>query len=480
MKRFNPDSKRTKSAILFFTYGVMTISTILISTIALLFALGYRLDNESLTVEQGGLLQFVSEPTGATIDIDGKRQSFQTPNKATVESGKHEVSMQLKGYRSWSKTISVAAGEIHWLNYVRFIPDNVTTTSVREFDAVHDSLASPNKRYIVIQPSATEPRLLLANIRNENEVTYEDLQLPAESYTPGDGQPHNFEIVEWNLDGRFLLIRHKVGTIEEFLRFDRQNPSEVINLSSKFGAITQAQFAGNNGNVIYATINNELRRIPVAATQTELLASGVQFFTVYRGDTLGFIADRNEQREVGIIKADRETIVKEFRLTTPVTIALSSYFNRDYMAISSNNEVNIIREPADARTAVAPVIKSFKIDQPVIDWLYFSNNGRFIVAQNQANFTTYDLERREAHKRSFNTSQRVTQPFKWLDDYYLRVDLDNNLRIVEFDGGNERGITSVVTGQTVTLSDNADVIFSFGRNNGNNKIQLQRSGIVLE
>lgn len=474
-----PESKRTRTAVRFFTYGVMTISTIVISAIALLFALGYRFDNESLTLEQGGLVQFISSPNDATVLIDDERQSFRTPGKKAIDAGEHEIVMRLDGYRDWRKTVQVEPGQIRWLNYARFIPQRITTTEVRELEGLHMSLTSPNRRYIALQPASDKPTIIMADIRDEDNVKFSEIVIPEEVYSSPENHPHTFELVEWNLNGRYLLVRHTAGGIEEFIRVDRQNPTQAINLSTSFGPIKRAQFAGNNGNVVFAEINNELRRLAVDGSESELLVSGVTYFVVYRGDTIGFIADRNDQREVGILKDDRETLVQEYPAETPLKIALSHYFNRDYIAIAHENKVELIRDPADAPGAVNKALVTYEIDQPSIDWLYFSNNGRFLVAQHQSSFTTYDLELNETYERTFNTNSQVTRPFRWLDDYYLWIDLDDNLRIVEFDGANERAITSVATGYVTTLSNNAEVIFSIGRNGASDKLVLQRSVIVL-
>ncbi len=473
-------SKRTQLALRFFTYGVMTVSVVVISALVLLFALGYRFDNTSLSFEQGGLMQFRSTPSAATIRLNDKQLNFRTPGKATVAAGKYDVAMNLNGYHSWSKTVDIERGQLLWLNYARFIPQNITTTSVREFDTLNGSLTSPNRRWIALQPTATDPNFIIADIRNQETPAFNEVSLPAASYTQRDAQPHTFEMVEWDLSGRYLLIRHTVADVEEFIRFDRENPAVAVNLSAVYGPITRAQFAGNNGNVLYAIINNELRRVQVGNNETALLVSGATYFVVYRGDRLAFIADRNDRREVGMYRDDRETLVADFALDTAVTVSLSAYFNKDYVAIGTGNTVTVYQDPDETHNRPVAPFETFTIDQPSVEWLYFSNNGRFIVAQHQGSFTTYDLELADIHKRTFESSQPVTRAFKWLDDYYLWVDLDNSVRIVEFDGANERTITSAVTGQTVSLSDDGESLFSIGRNNADQKLVLQRSQLVLK
>src|SRR5262249_48758655 len=99
-------SKRARLALRFFTYGVMTLATILLTTLAVFYAMGYRFNQNDLTFEQGGLIQFRSAPEGAQVYIDGALQGFTTPGRANLGAGTHTVSMQLKGYRSWQKTVA--------------------------------------------------------------------------------------------------------------------------------------------------------------------------------------------------------------------------------------------------------------------------------------------------------------------------------------------------------------------------------------
>lgn len=474
-------SKRAKLALRFFTYGVMTVATIVISAVAILLALGYRFDNTSLTFEQGGLIQFRSTPQNAFISVDDKQLGFRTPGKLTVAAGKHDVAVRLDGYRDWRKTIDIEAGQLLWLNYVRLVPNDITTEAVRGFSGLDGALISPNRRYAVMLPKAGEPRLVYADIRNEQEPAFREAAIPAQAYTaPVGGAPQTFELIEWQLDGRYLLVRHTTGDINEVIRLDRERPEEAINISAKYGPISRVQFLGNNANAVVALVGAELRRLDVTGSESRLLAAGITSFELYRDDLIGFIAERDGARLAGVYKNDRETILKEVPVDeTPMRVDVSNYYNDDYLAISQGKTVTIVRNPSEASVSRPRTDIVFTIEQPAVEWLYFSNNGRMLVAQYQGSFTTYDLELTEAYRRTFDTNAPVTRPFKWFDDYNLYVDLGGNLRIVEFDGANERSLTSVAEGYPVSISENGEAMFSFGRNTSNGETVLQRSNLIV-
>ena len=139
-------SKRAQLALRFFTYGVMTLATVVLTTLAIFYAMGYRFNQSSLVFEQGGLVQFRSFPEGGTVVVDGTVQNFKTPGRANLSAGPHTIIMQQQGYRDWQRAITLAPGELLWLNYARLFPNSITTTPVKTFPAITATLPSPDHR----------------------------------------------------------------------------------------------------------------------------------------------------------------------------------------------------------------------------------------------------------------------------------------------------------------------------------------------
>ena len=146
----NP-SKKKMVAKLAVIYTIMIIATISIVTFIALFMLGYRFDTTKGQIEQYGLLQFASTPSGGTVKVDDKIVGSSTPSKKSVEAGTHTVQMWRDGYETWSKTVEVKSGTLIWLNYTLFVPKKLSVEPVANFDSVAYSLASPNGKYILIQ-----------------------------------------------------------------------------------------------------------------------------------------------------------------------------------------------------------------------------------------------------------------------------------------------------------------------------------------
>jgi len=66
-----------------------------------------------------GFIEVRSQPSGATINLDGVPIEGKTPAKLTnVKAGSHEVVLSLTGYPEWKQTVTVKTGETASINAV--------------------------------------------------------------------------------------------------------------------------------------------------------------------------------------------------------------------------------------------------------------------------------------------------------------------------------------------------------------------------
>lgn len=478
-------SKRAKLALRFFTYGVMTLATIVLTTLAIFWAMGYRFNQSSF--EQGGLVQFRSSPEGAAVYIDGAKQNFTTPGRANIPSGVHTIVMQLEGYRDWRRTVTVAPGQLLWLNYTRFIPDSITTVPLKTFPALASVLPSPDRRWVLFQEKPDAPSLTLADIANEKDPVYTTLTLPADKLKKGsDGSYGALGVTEWDLGSRYFIVHQQNGGTHEWLRVDRTKPQDTVNISQLFKLnIADAHFAGNNPNILYVLTDGTLRRLDIGANSASAaLVNDVHMFTVYGDDTVSFIAKRRSnpgdaasvQQTVGIYKGGKETIVRSYAVDAPVKIAYSQYDSHGYLAIHrGDGTVQVLRDPTESSTSE---FATFALGKPA-EWLKMSNNGRMVTAGAGNSVVTFDLELNRPYESQLAfLGEANVRPMQWLDDYCLWSDNGNKLALVEFDGQNDREITTVAPGFAVTLSQNNRVLFSIGKNAVTGAYFLQSSQIV--
>jgi len=75
----------------------MAIAVVSIVAILLLVIQGYRYNRFDGKLEQGGLVQFDSRPSAATVTVDDSTLANRTASKVTLSSGQHTITMSREG-----------------------------------------------------------------------------------------------------------------------------------------------------------------------------------------------------------------------------------------------------------------------------------------------------------------------------------------------------------------------------------------------
>ncbi|MGH7927192.1 MAG: PEGA domain-containing protein, partial [Candidatus Binatia bacterium] len=222
----------------------MTIATIILATTGILYVLGYRLDN-SFELARGGLVKLDSWPQNVDITIDSVAVN-RTPHQRNVAAGEHTVSYAREGYQGWQKTVEVRPGAVLWLNYARLVPTSITTTVLDRLPAVHQTSTSPDREWYVVHDTAASPAFRLVDVRNEDDIKIGTLNIPATAYKTEPQATHSFDIIAWDVDSDYLLVRHRTGAAVEYLRVPRDDPAETVNISQLYKLdLRSVQFASD-------------------------------------------------------------------------------------------------------------------------------------------------------------------------------------------------------------------------------------------
>lgn len=460
MQQYDVNKKKRKLTLLF-RYILMTIAVIIISTVCILLALGYRFDFTSNSVEQGALLQFDSFPNGAGITLNGVGLSFKTAGKTEVATGTHTVVFERDGYRNWTKRFVVKAGEVRWLTYARLVPTTVRTSIVKELEGLADELPSPDRKQIAVLTKADSPSVMLIDVSDAKKITDETITIPADILTAPAGATHSYSIVEWNLGSKYLLLRHDTGATHEYIRVNTKDSKDIVNISTKFG-VTLSDIHFSSESVFYGVENGNLRRLDLGSSSlTEPLVKDVVQMKLYGSNDIGYVRHANNRYEVGVVVNSTAYKVTTYDDTTPLLIDITSYFNERYLAITRSGSFELMKNPEKiAKNGMTKVVTlSYPSD---LKWLDISSNGRFVITGNGAQFMTYDIEL--AQRSSANFPSLISDsavPPQWLDSYILVSTGDNKLRLSDFDGENQQIITDALATRPVMLSGDGTLLYNF-------------------
>ncbi len=81
-------------------------------------------------IEQSGLMQIHSLPTGATVELDGHALFSKTNLSKTMSAGEHTLKLSRENYDTWEKTIRMYSGVLIRLHYPRLFLQNRETETV--------------------------------------------------------------------------------------------------------------------------------------------------------------------------------------------------------------------------------------------------------------------------------------------------------------------------------------------------------------
>ena len=459
--------KKLRSARIIATNIFMGFSILVIVAIVLLIAMGYSFTKDG-NLEQSGLLQVNSTPSGATVTIDDIQQFSRTNMSKMLTSGLHHVTVTKTNYDTWEKELNIEAGLLTRLDWVRLFPVDPVIENVHTYNSLRLTSASPNHQYLIILPEHTSEAQLI-NIQND-EIIYQTINLASIFNLPNDSLIEGeLKISQWNKNGdKFLLTWKNLDNVAWYL-VDIKTPTNSVNLTNKFSLNFQTILpASDSADKLWALENQNLRLINLKdSTISSVLVDGVSELTNYL-TTVAYLRQTTSPTtnqtisSINLYKEGENTDIVLRKLEnniTDVKIALGNYWGDEWIAYTLNNRFYL--QSGDFPSAGKPTSSLKTIAEHDLDFvpnlISVNPTHRLIsVAQSQS-LATYDLELRELS--SFEVDAESTS-ISWLDDFLLWEVYDQQLIVRDFDGDNRRSITAAINA-SVVLTENNRWIYYF-------------------
>jgi len=467
-------------------YSFMTSLVILTSAVLVFLLLGYRFNRDAGTIQQGGLVQFDSRPENARVTVGTAQLADSTPSKITLYPGDYLVKMQLDGYRTWQKNISVASGKVLWLNSAIFVPTTPETKAVLPLEALGSMAVRTGGKYIALVPDKTKPSLTIVNIEGDTPKA-ETLALPTSTFTTG--KRHAFALQAWAANDRYLLMKHTYDKKTEWLVVDVDSPAKTRAITTRGGhAPTEVRFDPSSHNLAYVRFaNGEVRRLVVDSGEySAVLAARVGDFSLTSAGALLYSTEPQRGRAtIGYVSkgsvAARE--IKTVETTSSVQVAGSQYFSKFYLAHAAGERLTIDQlsylPSSDSTTPLQATELSVRGGNGDVLELDFKAGGRLLAGQHGRSLSVYDID---LHQWSgvplTGLNKAVTTPVKWLDGMHFWHDATSYLHQYEFDGTNQESIVPVAKGYEATYSRDGKYLYTIGKTDDG--VALQQTLMVIE
>lgn len=488
---YRQPSKRKQLLKLVTIYTIMSVAVVVLVSILVFFMLGYQFNRTDGKIEQGGLVQFDTAPSAADVMIDGKNLGTRTASRKTLSTGQHFITMQRPGYKQWQKSVDVKAGGVLWLTYARLVPNDLKPTNVANFATVSSTASSPDNKWMAIKDDPATPTIRLVDL-SRDEVETTNIELPATVYTaPAPDKTQSFTLETWNPTSRMILVKHAYDDAKiEWIVVDAQNVAASKNATTLLGInATKLVFSGNNNSILYALVDNTVRKIDLgAATLSGPLVSNVAEFSLFDNTTIlytSLLDPTSKMRHAGYVTegASKPRVIRSYvdDGQTPLHISVGKYFDEYFYALAYGQTVEVTKGPLsrsdDSNPAALTAVTTMNVPGG-IQHVSILTNGRFVVAQTPTMYVVHDLELKKTTTTPLKTSVPLQRELHWLDGYTVWHDQDSVLRMYEFDGMNQHEIMPVAPGFSVTYSPNAKYLYGIVKS-ADNQFHLTRVQMIL-
>ncbi len=481
----NPTPQKTKQFVKRMgIYTFMTLMVITMTTILIFIMLGYRFNSQSGTVLQGGLVEFISQPSGANVTVGTAILSDITRSNITLNPGRYAVKMELEGYTTWEKSITVVAGAVQWLNSAHFVPKDPQTTDVFSTKSIDSMLTKTNGKYIALLTDESSP---VVTLLDPDEETPESttVTLPTSKYSAG--KRHTFSLSEFSNDSGYILTKHVYDGKVEHLMVDTTNPEDSYRINSySESEPSKISFDPSARNTMYVLYKSgTLRRIEIdPAQQAETITNAVTSFFITDAGTALYAKKAGNDAVTTAYVSRGQTISKTldtFQTEASVQLSGDEYFGSFYLTTADGEAVaikkydNFLRSDS-TETLVPETVKLYNTKSH-IRFLVAKADGRFSGAQGDAALYLYDIELDKLDTTEVVDAAPLNQPLQWLDEYHFWDDSTGKMRQYEFDGTNQTDIVTVEPGFESTYSSNLKYLYTVGK--GNNTMVLQRTEMLV-
>ena len=444
----------------------MCVSVVAIVFILMMIAMGFTF-TESGGLEQAGLAQLVSHPSGASVTIDGDSQFGHTEFSKMISSGTHQISVTKQDYDTWTKDLKIDAGLLTRVEWIRLFPKKAKFSKVRTFNDIRLASFSANRKKLLLVESGSNT-LQYIDIQGDKLKTTKINLNDCLSTTAANAIEGTISVVAWNENNSKIIAKWTIEDKTSWHLIDLEHSDASVNLSKRFNLNFDSILIANDAaNKLWALESGNLRLIDInSLTISSSIATNLEK-VAHNRDIVAFVNVENNVRQLNIYKDGEKsytTITKLEKATddTTIKLAMGSYWNEDWLAYSVDKNIYVLggKYPSYGKNEVSKLKTRLDRELDYIPQLLSVNaNQRIAVFSGDSKMTSYDLETKDYFDTDL--SAQLTS-INWIDDYLLWQNVENSIVVRDFDGDNRRQIISNVDNPLpVIISENNKWLYYF-------------------
>lgn len=436
-------------------YVFVAAAIVIGATVLVYQAYGFGRGKNGVVI-QNSLVFISSQPRPANIYLNGVRNSSATNARLLLPAGIYQLKLARSGYRDWRRAIGVDGGTVVHFDYPLLLPVKLTASKIQAYTAAPGLAAqSPDRRWLLVEQPGSDTNFDLYDLKDPKRVASTLLTLPSNVVskpTTGD----SWQLGEWADDNQHVLLQHNYDGKSEFILVDRQKPDQSLNLNSTF-AVEPTKITLNNKKYnqfyLYDAAAGVLQTATLSSPAPTPLLTHVLAYQTYGNRTVLYVTGDQAPPGKVLVKlavGPQTYIIHTFSGGGPYLLDLTQYAGTLYVAAgaSQENKVYIYKDPisqlnAQPSQAVSP-IQVLHVDAP--DYLSFSTNAQFVLAEHGTQFGVYDILNKNGYNYKSNLDLDAPQLHAaWMDGDRLTYISESRLVIFDYDDANSQTLTPLAS-----------------------------------
>ncbi len=487
MDYLDPKRKLRDHLVLMIGYVLVTL-VIAIATLVLVYqAYGFGLSKND-TVIQSGLVFLSSQPNPANIYINGVLNANKTNTQLFLPSGVYTVTLTRNGYRPWQRTITFDAGAVEHFDYPVLFPIKLVTSRVHTYSTAPPLVTqSPSRQWLLVERPGSITNFDLYNLKNSAKPVMTQFSLPSGLLSKAISS-ESWKIDGWADDNQHVLLTHIYDGKREYIMVDTANPSQSVNLSNTYGSPTELTLINKKYNDYYiynaASQTLETASLSSGNTLTPFL-QGVLAYKSYGNHTVLYVTASGAPKGEVFLKliSNGQTItVRTLPASPTYLLNLTTYNGTPYVVAGdvASGQVYIYQDPiSQYNNQQGTIIPSqiFNLHNP--NFLKFSGNAQFIVAESGTHFAVYNFENQKAYTYTMHFPLQAPQvSASWMDGDRLTYVSGGKLIVFDYDGTNEQTLMPASSSYLPFFATNYDYVFTLAAGKTAPTVMLDRTPLL--
>lgn len=499
MDFLDPKKERRNRTMLWLGYA-LTALAIGIATLVLLYqSYGYSIDRQG-KVTQNGLVFVSSQPSGASIYLNGSRYQANTDTRMVLPAGRYDTVITANGYRDWQRQIVVGGGDVQHFDYPFLFPKNLQTSTVTSLAAAPSLVTqSPDKRWLLLGEGDNSGTFIEYDLSTPGKPVQSELTLPSTSYNTGDGA-QSWSALEWASDDRHVLLLHNYmnGTTaaHQYVLMDRGTLANSINLSATL-KLSDSQVPSlfnkeTNEFYIYDQAAQTLKAVTADNSATLSQLDHVLAYKTYSDNMVLYVTDKPlsgkaEPAEVDVvlqISSQATTLLSLPSGAASYALNLAQYSGDWYVAVGENidNSVYLFKNPQNQLSTTASgglpsPWRRLLVAHPT--FVGFSDNAQFLLAEGAQHFAVYDAENIATYR--YTTSRPLDPPqthATWMDGDRLMYVSGGQVVVFDYDYRNQQLLQTASPAYLPTFAPDYSYIYAVKAAAGDAKPALTSTALT--